>query len=83
MQYDMNGNRIYGEFTDQFGTRVIIKAASAEHVLVAGKAQVRISQGDGAMYAYPKREDVAALIDALTSYMAATDGVPDLPEPEV
>lgn len=79
MQYDLNGNRIYGEFTDHFGQKLVIKKAS-DNSVVEGAVQLRLGGNELAMYVYPTRETVPGIIDALTAFMADTDGIPDLPE---
>lgn len=83
MQYDENGNRIYGEFTDMFGNEVAIKRASMRHPMVTDCAQIRVAFTNGtALYAYPSRRDAAVMIDALAAFLGDTDGIPDLSEPD-
>lgn len=81
MQYDEEGNRIYGEFRDLMGQRVTIKKAS-EKSYAQGCAQVGVGGDLMRAFFYPTREAAAYMIAALTAYMADTDGVPDLPEPD-
>lgn len=82
MEYDLNGNRIYGEFEDSFGSKMSIKDATKNHVIVAGRAQVRMGGKGNARYLYPKRSEVEEIVAAFTAYLAATDGKGDLPEPD-
>lgn len=81
MQYDENGNRIYGEFKDSLGQDVQVKKAP-EGTIVEGGAQIVLSLEGRKSYMYPSREATAELIAALTSFLADTDGIPDLPEPD-
>lgn len=81
MQYDEEGNRIYGEFRDLMGQRVTIKKAS-DKSYAEGCAQVGVGGDTLRTFFYPTREDAARMIDALASFLGDTDGVPDLPEPD-
>lgn len=81
MQYDEDGNRIYGEFRDLMGQRITVKKAS-DKSYAEGCAQVGVGGDVLRMFFYPDRETVPVLMAALASFMADTDGVPDLPEPD-
>lgn len=79
MQYSEDGERIYGQFSDEVGQAVtVVQTHNPNQVWVQHgtssfkRGRVRLSR-DGAQ----------RMIDALTSFMADTDGVPDLPEPDV
>lgn len=81
MEYDEEGRRIYGEFTDHLGQRVVVKKG-AENSAASGAVQIRVGGKGLAIYAYPNRETVPVLMSALAAFMADTDGIPDLPEPD-
>lgn len=82
MQYDEQNNRVYGEFRDLLGQRVVVRKA-AEKSYAEGCAQVQVGGDIMRAFFYPTRETAPVMIAALTAYMADTDGVPDLPEPDV
>lgn len=81
MQYDENGNRIYGEFRDLMGQRVTVKKASDDGY-AEGCVQIGVGGDVMRTFFYPTRENVPVLMAALAAFMADTDGVPDLPEPD-
>jgi len=81
MQYDEDGNRVYGQFRDLMGQKVTIKKA-AEKSYADGCAQIGVGGDVMRMFFYPDRETVPVLMAALAAFMADTDGVPDLPEPD-
>lgn len=82
MQYDENDDRVYGEFKDLMGQRITIKKA-ADDSYADGCAQIGVGGAVMKTFFYPTRENVAVMMAALAAYMADTDGVPDLPEPDV
>lgn len=82
MQYDDDGIRVYGEFRDLMGQRVTVKRA-AHDSYATGCAQVGVGGDVMRTFFYPTRENVPVLMAALAAFMADTDGVPDLPEPDV
>lgn len=84
MEYDLNGNRVFGAVADSFGNVIEVKEGSSEHALSAGKAQIRLHSNAvrEALYVYPTRAAVQDLVDILTAFLAATDGKGDLPEPD-
>ena len=81
MQYDEDGNRVYGEFRDLMGQRVTIKKA-ADQSYAEGCAQIGVGTDVMRTFFYPTRENVPVLMVALGAFMADTDGIPDLPEPD-
>lgn len=81
MRYDEDGNRVYGEIRDLMGQRIVVKKA-AEKSYAEGCAQVAVGGDVMRTFFYPTRETVPVLMAALAAYMADTDGVPDLPEPD-
>lgn len=81
MQYDENDSRVYGEFKDLMGQSVTIKKA-ADDSYAEGCAQIGVGGAAMKTFFYPTRENVAEMMAALAAFMADTDGVPDLPEPD-
>lgn len=81
MEHDEAGNRIYGQFRDLLGQRVVV-AKAADKSYAEGCAQVQVGGDIMRAFFYPTRETAPVLIAALTAFMADTDGVPDLPEPD-
>lgn len=81
MQYDEANNRVYGEFRDLLGQRVVIRKA-ANDSFAEGCAQVQVGGDIMRAFFYPTRETAPQMMAALAAYMADTDGVPDLPEPD-
>lgn len=79
MQYNEEGHRVFARFSDEVGQAVVVEEThNPGHVWVQHgtssfkRGRMRLSR-DGAQ----------RLIDGLTAFMANTDGVPDLPEPDV
>lgn len=77
MQYNEEGHRIFARFSDEVGQTVTVEEShNPGHVWVQHgtssrkRGRVRLSR-DGAQ----------RMIDALSSFLAHTDGVPDQPEP--
>lgn len=81
MQYDEDGNRVYGQFRDLMGQKVTIKKA-ADKSYAEGCAQIGVGGDVMRMFFYPDRHAAAQMIDALAAFLGDTDEIPDLPEPD-
>lgn len=75
MEYTSSGRRIYGRVVDWRG-----QVMRVEQSTLATVDAVFIYPEDGGLGQEFERDQVKGLISALTSFLADTDGVPDLPE---
>jgi hypothetical protein len=74
MEYTSSGRRIYGRVIDWYGRDMRIEQST-----LATVDAVLLSVVDGIRLEI-ERDQVRMLVSALTSFLADTDGVPDLPE---
>jgi len=69
MEYTSSGRRIYGRVVDWAGNVVKVEEATLATVDAVTIGRMEF-----------ERDQVRMLVSALTSFLADTDGVPDLPE---
>lgn len=69
MEYTNSGRRVYGRVHDWAGNIVKVEEATLATVDAVTIGRMEI-----------ERDQVYGLVSALTSFLAHTDGVPDLPE---
>jgi hypothetical protein len=75
MEYTSSGRRVYGRFVDWAGYVVRVEQST-----LATVDAVTLVPDEGGGCLEIERDQVRMLVSALTSFLADTDGVPDLPE---
>lgn len=78
MHYNEEGHRIYGRFSDEVGQAVVVEETHNPHNVWVQHGTSSFKRGRMRL----SRDGAQRMIDALTAFVANTDGVPDLPEPD-
>jgi hypothetical protein len=77
MEYTNSGRRIYGRIVDWSGYPIRVEESS---LAVTDAVYLVREIGPSRQNIEIERDQVRGLVSALTSFLADTDGVPDLPE---
>lgn len=78
MQYNEDGHRVFGRFSDEVGQAVVVEETHNPHHVWVQHGTSSFKRGRMRL----SRDGAQRMIDALTAFVANTDGIPDMHEEE-